>query len=260
MSDIEHQRVHFDAIAAQYIDARKSPRHIYLRDTTWQFALTDPVVDLLPHDRPIQMLEPMCGACEGRQIVEARLAKNVEYSGFDYSDAMVAEALKRYPGSEIWTQDVTQYEPDKEYDLIMLVGALHHVADHAPDVVNRLGKALRPGGLFILSEPVHNNPLFRLVREAIYRKNEAFDAETERGFTTRELNEIFKNAGLAQVSTLYPSLLAYVLWGCPEAFPMLDKGPMSLVRRYVELERHFWHSILAKYLTFGMYSVYQKPL
>lgn len=260
MSDTEHQREHFDAIASQYIEARKSPRHIYLRDTTWQVALTDQIVGLLPDDRPIKMLEPMCGACEGRQIVESRLGKRLEYSGFDYSDAMAAEALRRYPGSEIWTQDVTQYEADKDYDLIMLVGALHHVADHGPDVVNRLGKALRPGGLFVLSEPVHNNPVFRWVREAIYLRNEAFDAETERGFTTRELNNIFEDAGLSQVSTLYPSLLAYVLWGCPEAFPALDKGPMSLVKNYIGVERHLWQTTFAKYLTFGMYAIHQKSV
>ncbi len=260
MSDIEQQREHFDAIASHYLEARKSPRHVYLRDHTWQFALTDEIVELLPRDQPVKMLEPMCGACEGRQLIEGRLNRNVEYSGFDYSDAMVAEALSRYPSAKIWTQDVTQYEADEEYDLIMLVGALHHVADHAPDVVSRLGKALKPGGIFVLSEPVHNNPLFRWVRETIYQRNEAFDAETERGFTTRELNEIFEAAGLSQVSALYPSLLAYVFWGCPEAFPALDKGPMALVRTYVKMERHLWHTTLAKYLTFGMYSVYRKPM
>ncbi|MBG52053.1 MAG: hypothetical protein CML99_06485 [Rhodobiaceae bacterium] len=260
MDGIQQQREHFETQAEQYLKARESPRHIYLKNEMWRALLSDDLVASLPQDRPIRMLEPMCGACDGRMIIEDQLGYQVDYAGFDYSPAMVATARGRFPEANIWEQDVTKFEADAQFDLIMLVGALHHVAEHAESVVAKLSASLAPGGIFVLSEPVHNNPVFRLVREAIYKRNDSFDFETERGFTTAELREIFTSAGMETVKEIYPSMLAYVLWGCPEAFPALDKGPMSLVRSYVALERLFWGSLPAKYLTFGMFSAYRKPL
>lgn len=260
MDDLTHQRTHFESVAKHYTDARRSPRHQLLKRMMWRKAFSDKVLGRLPKDRPIRVLEPMCGTCEGRKILEEQINTEIDYFGFDYAPTMVAMAREEYPDAEIVEADVTTFEPDPGvYDLVMIVGSLHHVARHAAQTVERLSKGLAPGGLFIAAEPTHNNPVFRSIREGIYRNNDSFDAETERGFTTRELDEMFIAAGLRPFHKTYPTLLAYILWGNPEAFPALDRGPVGLVRAYASAESVLWSTPIAKYLGFGTFAVYEVP-
>lgn len=260
MDDLTHQRIHFEGVAEHYTNARRSPRHQALKRMMWNKTLCEKVLARLPSDRPVRMLEPMCGTCEGRKILEERLGTEVDYFGFDFAPTMVELARKAYPDAQIVEADVTTFEPDAgAYDLVMIVGSLHHVARHAAHVVTRLSKALAPGGLFIAAEPTNNNPLMKFIRERTYSSNAAFDAETERGFTTKELDEMFEAAGLRPLCKTYPTLLAYALWGNPEAFPALDRGPVGLVRAYTALESLLWSSPIAKYLGFGTFAVYEAP-
>ncbi|MEM1399818.1 MAG: class I SAM-dependent methyltransferase [Pseudomonadota bacterium] len=225
----------------------------------WRHFFAHPTVDLSRFDQPLKVLEPMCGTCEGRKILKENFDIELAYKGFDYAANMVALAKEAYPDAEIWQDDATKIDGSAHsVDVVMIAGGIHHVSAQAADVVDRLSQALRPGGLFIVAEPTHNNPLLRWVREFIYRRNRAFDAETERGFTTGELDQFFIRAGLTPVRKSYPTLLAYVLWGCPEAFPALDRGPLWLARSWTRFERLFWNTSLAKWAGFGTFAAYRK--
>ena len=140
------------------------------------------------------VFEPMCGYSEGKKIIESFCNKNILYAGFDYSRPLVEEAQFRYPGLDISIQDVTKYEATKEYDLIILIGGLHHVYAHTSDVLTRLTKALKPGGYFINFEPTQDNCIFRHIRERIYSKNLIFDEGTERAYDLSELNQFYRDA------------------------------------------------------------------
>lgn len=257
---VESQRIHFESVADEYIEARQSPRHRLLQKAMWQHFLDDPRINLSRYSKPLAVLEPMCGTCEGRKILEVNFAGPIAYKGFDYAANMVEAAKAAYPDAEIWQGDATKFsESEYDVDIIIIVGGIHHVAAQADDVVARLSQVLRPDGLFIVAEPTHNNPILRWVREAIYKRNGAFDEDTERGFTTPELDQFFLNSGLIPFRRSYPTLLAYILWGCPEAFPSLDRGPTWLVKSWIAFERMFWNGPIGKWFGFGTFAAYKKP-
>ena len=59
--------------------------------------------------------------------------------------------------------DVTKFKTDEKFDVIIIIGGLHHVPDFAGQVVRNLSSHLKDGGYFISYEPTSGNPLFRLI-------------------------------------------------------------------------------------------------
>jgi SAM-dependent methyltransferase len=174
----------------------------------------------------------------------------------------VVERLRAlHPDLDVRRTDVTTFEPTPlGYDLIILLGGLHHVPDAAAMVVRRLAGALKPGGLLVSFEPTFGNPLARRVRERIYDRNSLFDARTERSFAVDELLEMFEAAALEPVDILFPGLLSYVLYYNPDAFPGLNVGGSRLVRLTFALDRLLFRSALGRGLSFATLSVWRRPI
>jgi SAM-dependent methyltransferase len=256
MDKITRQAAHFDGIAETYRVARQHRNHRTIRHLMWKEFLGSR--DTLR--RPgCSVLEPMCGFAAGREILSTYLGVPFSYRGFDYSTAIIDSLKASNPNLVVNHSDVTRFEADSEYDIIILIGGLHHVPDQANQVVSRLGRALKPGGYFINFEPTNGNPLFTLAREWIYRRNSLFDAETERGFPIRAYYNMFERAGLRYVDSIYPGLLAYVLYYNPDAFPMLNVGGPWLVQALWWLERPFRRSAIGRTLSFATLALWQRP-
>lgn len=253
----ERQRAHFNEITSIYVEARRNPNHLLLKDLIWSSFFKEARV---PVSSRLDVLEPMCGTGEGLAIVRRHLTPDVRYSGFDYSEEIVAVARATHPGADIRQLDATTFDSGgRTYDWIVLIGGLHHVYSHADDVVRRLGAALKPGGYFLNLEPTQNCWLTRRVREHIYRKNALFDEESERGFDLSELDLMFERSGLVKASQAFPGLLAYVLYYNPDAFPRLNVGGPSLVRALFHLDRLFWKSWIGRKFSFATIGLWKKP-
>ena len=91
----------------------------------------------------LTVLEAMCGFGDGKAIVEKALGIEVTYTGFDFSNAVVARMRETRPELNIHQADVTRYETRDQYDLVVLLGGLHHVHHAAADAVKRVS-ARRP--------------------------------------------------------------------------------------------------------------------
>jgi SAM-dependent methyltransferase len=248
MGDVERQRAHFESISERYLTARGSATHLSLKSLLWN--------DFLSRNRRWlsaveHVLEPMCGYGEGKAILEAGLGKRFEYVGFDTSRPLVEEAGRRLPGCRIFVQDVTRFEAQGQFDLVILIGGLHHVHAQSAEVLRRLCSALKPCGCLINFEPTQNNSIARAVRNRVYRRNTLFDAQTERGFDLSELNALYQGAGFQIVDQAFPGLLAYVLYYNPDAFPALNRGGVGLVRTLYALERRFYRSAPARWASFA---------
>ncbi len=122
-----------------------------------------------------------------------------------------------------------------------------------------LAASLRPGGLLINLEPTHGNPLARMVRERIYRRNQLFDAETERAFSVEELDAMFVSAGLELAYRTYPGLLGYVLYYNPDAFPGLNLAGTRAVNMLFALERPLMATRIGRWLSFATLAVWRSP-
>ena len=249
------QRQHFDTIANQYAEARSGANHLAFKNLLWSEFLANKRA--LFNGRPT-VLEPMCGAADGFDLLRQHLGIDIDYEGLDVSDAMIEVARAQHPDLKLSQADVTRLEPRGPYDMVLILGGLHHVPHAAKEVVTALAKALRPGGYFLSWEPTHGNRLFKAVRESIYKRNAIFEPSTERAFEVSELFSMFEQAGFRRIDVLYPGLLGYVLYYNPDAFPGLNLGSPRVVNRLWKMERPFMRSWLARKLSFATLSLWQR--
>jgi SAM-dependent methyltransferase len=256
---VARQKAHFDSIAERYSESRQHANHLQLKHLIWtHFFAGARAAGFDPGDK-IDVLEAMCGFADGKDILETHLKTKITYSGFDYSSAVVDKLDVERPDIRVWQQDVTQFSSDKQFDIVIVLGGLHHVPHAAADVTARLATAIRPGGYFINLEPTHGNPVFQAARERIYSRNPYFDEQTERAFVVKELFGFFEVAGLEKVHVTWPGLRSYVLYYNPDAFPSLNLGSQRMVRSLFALEKPFLQTRIARALSFATLSLWRRP-
>ncbi|MEM7168173.1 MAG: class I SAM-dependent methyltransferase [Planctomycetota bacterium] len=252
---VEQQKQHFEAISDQYYEGRQSPTHQLFGDLLWSHFLRGKEWLRRPG---LRVLEPMCGFGHGRDVLLRHLGVPIEYQGFDYSEPLIDRARELNPDVDFFVQDVTRFEPQSQADLIVLLGGLHHVPDHAGTVVEKLAPALPKGGAFISFEPTNNTMFQRWIREGIYRRNDLFDDETERAFTVPELNGFFRDNGFEIRDQLHCGLLAYVLFCNPDCFPALNVGGKKIVRSAFAMDRLFMRTPIGRLASFATLTLYEK--
>jgi len=98
----------------------------------------------------------------------------------------------------------------------------------------------------------------RWARERIYDKNTLFDEQTERGFSVVELLDFFKYANFVPERILFPSLLSYVLYYNPDAFPLLNFGGKMAVKSAFRFDELFMENRVGRALSFATFSVWKK--
>jgi SAM-dependent methyltransferase len=256
---VERQREHFDRVSSTYFESRQHVNHLLLKALMWDYFFLGKQFLQAPD---LRLLEPMCGFAEGKRIVEEHLQPSFQYSGFDYSAPLVLRAKERDSELDIVEGNVLEFDASEcagRYDLMILIGGLHHVYEQAGEALKRLSPALRPGGHFISYEPTHDFAPVRWVRDSVYQRNTLFDEETERGFALSELDELFAAAGFELVDQMYPGLLSYVLFYNPDAFPLLNRGGSSLVKACFALDRLFLRSWPGRKFSFATLSLWRTP-
>lgn len=255
--DLERQRKHFNNVSDLYCNSRMDSKHLLLKELIWT-AFLDGKQKFLSNN--YSMLEPMCGMAEGYDILLKHVGKPGFYLGFDYSESMVAKANNDKPNISIIWGDVTTFTSNERFDLIVVIGGLHHVYSRAEKVVNNLSGLLKDGGCFLNFEPTHDNWFYKRIRESIYKNNKLFDEDTERGFDLKEYNGLFKNANLSIVDQVYPGLLSYILFYNPDAFPLLNRGNLFLVKILFAIDKIFWRSFIGKKLSFATITLWKKGI
>lgn len=253
---IDRQRDHFNAITDRYVSGRRDKNHIAVKRLIWREALKGVNFEL--PDR-FSVLEPMCGTGEGRDLVSSLISGRFEYSGFDNSDEIVAKAKADDPGANIWKADVTTVDlPKSAYDVAVILGGLHHVPFHVRQTLSTISGALKPGGYFINFEPTSGNPAFGWMRERIYKKNDIFDEETERGFDVKDLLGLVEGANMRPERIIFPGLAAYVMYYNPYAFPALNIGSPKTVERIFAIDRLFMSNPVGRFFSFATFSVWRR--
>ena len=254
----EIQRLHFNKISARYNRGRSHENHLTYKQTLWNYIFAK--LDKILPAKPILGLEAMAGNCE---ISLKFLEKYPELRmhAFDLSDNMVLAARKQTEGKkiEVFQSDILKFkDQDNKFDFAVLIGGLHHVPDSAALALKNIHSCLKPGGLFVNFEPTHNNFLLRKIRERIYRKNDLFEENSERGFELRNYNDLLNGAGLKPRIQFYPGLIGYVLYYNPDAFPMLNIGPKLFSKLLCRLDLLFGNTFLGRYFSFATFTIAQK--
>jgi len=73
---LERQREHFNSIADRYHQGRRTPDHLYLKQRMWTDVFSD-FGDF--KGRRLDVLEPMCGFCDGIDIIARHLSPDISY-------------------------------------------------------------------------------------------------------------------------------------------------------------------------------------
>ena len=254
MNKIEKQRAHYENIAQKYFERRQLSSYIVFKRLLWQFFFRDK--NYLKSS--VLVLEPMCGYAEGKGILEEHLNGNIEYEGFDNCDTCLDIAHRADPCVKVYKMDATKFKAGKKYDLVILIGGLHHIPDFAKDFVGTIHEILNKGGYFINFEPTHDNSFYKIIRELIYKKNPMFDSQTEKGFALSHLNGIYSSFGFKIIDQIYPGLLSYILYFNPEAFIFLNIGNKWSMRLVFNIEKIFFKNIVGRKLSFATLTLLQK--
>lgn len=255
-AETEKQRQHYDAVGQHYYQARQSRNHTRYKQMLWRhFFKNRQQLGV----NGMKLLEPMCGNADGKEIVETHLGVTARYEGFDYSPGFVARLRKERPDLNIRVQDITTFVPDREYDMIILIGGLHHIPRFTREALGGLNRALRPGGYFISFEATHNNRLFRSIRDRIYVRNAAFEETTEQAFEYSDLQALFHDSGFVLEDQFHAGLLSYILYYNPEAFPWLNIKGDRLMDLTFFLDRLFMKNAVGALLSFATLSLWKKP-
>ena len=256
----ERQRKHFNSIETSYEKAVNDPKARYYRKLVYKLFFHGTSLEKLMHGgKDFLVLEAMCGDGMGKRVIKEIYANaEFEYEGFDYSEEMVKEAKRKYPDSTFYQQDVKAFDPDKKYDVVMLLSGLHHVPDSAVDVMKKMHLALKDGGVFVSVEPTYNLSFFGWFGDRVYKHSKFYDYDSERRFSFKELNGIFNKSGFEIEKQIYPGLLGYLLWWFNPYPKLLKIGDLKTVRRLYRIEEKLYCNTWGRRFSLATFTILKK--
>jgi trans-aconitate 2-methyltransferase len=126
--------------AAQAWDpALYATRHAFV----WQHGAD--LIDLLAPRAGERVLDLGCGT---GQLTTQLAERGVDVVGIDRSPAMIEQARRNFPGVRFDVADATSFTADAPFDAVFSNATLHWVKPPS-DAVDRVWRALKPGGRFV---------------------------------------------------------------------------------------------------------------
>jgi trans-aconitate methyltransferase len=119
---------------------------LYNRKHAFVWEQAKEVIKLLAPKPGEKVLDLGCGTGHLTAEIAARGAKVV---GIDRSPEMIAEAQRRYPGTEFRVRDARRLSFDAQFDAVFSNAALHWIRE-PEQVIQGVVKALKPGGRFVV--------------------------------------------------------------------------------------------------------------
>jgi len=193
-------RALFDRIARDYADKDLHPAQRAARAHRLMRTLAT-----LERQRDLKILEIGCGA----GFAATYLAGTYDsYVGIDHSEPLVAYARvhNAEPGATFHTVDVGAYDPGDTFDLIFMIGVLHHLDDPV-GTLEQLRHLLGPGGVVAVNEPQAGNPLIRAAR-AIRKRIDSGYSGDQVEYSETQLRHLFIEAGYSDIGIVAQGLFS----------------------------------------------------
>lgn len=161
------QRVLFDSLADDYLAHYDDKTSRAFRDRFIHPALFNEVPL-----KGARVLDAMCGAGETTRFL---LDQGAHVDGLDVSGACIERYRKLWPRCRGYAESMLDSKlPDASYDVIAIVGGLHHLHPHVGSAMNEIYRLLKPGGYLCFLEP-HTGSLADIARRAWYRRDAMFE-------------------------------------------------------------------------------------
>jgi SAM-dependent methyltransferase len=137
-----------------------------------------------------RLLEVGCGSGYYSEVFATLLPGRLEYSGIDYSDAMIARARTRYPSAAFEVADAARLPyPDRAFDIVFNGVSLMHIVEY-PAAIREAARAAANYCVF------HTVPVFRDYQTTFLRKYAYGSPVVEIIFGKPELLSLCEAAGL----------------------------------------------------------------
>lgn len=187
-------REHFDSIAGKYVAKDLVPSSKCARKLRLESMLGH-----IPMQPTWRILEVGCGAGFAATYLRGRYAS---YLGCDHSQELIRAAGEYNSGPDVTflNMDIEDLADSEEFDLIFMVGVLHHLANR-PSVMARLKTLLRPGGFLAVNEPQPSNFLISMARQ-MRASMDAMYSDDQDELEGDEIRDLFESAGLTDVEII----------------------------------------------------------
>lgn len=127
------------------------------------------------------------------------------YIGLDHSEEMVKAARQYNQGNaqaEFIAANVKSLTlPDNVADVILSIGALHHMTE-LDEVMKSLNRIAKPNAFLVVIEPQNNNPLLQAMRWARSQVDSSY-SEEQIFFSEASLKELFSRHGITDITLTY---------------------------------------------------------
>ena len=210
---------------------------------------TRPVRDLvaaIPTSPVRNAIDLGCGPGNSTEVLAQRYP-HAEIAGIDDSDDMLRAARERLPGVSFERFDITTWNPDRCYDVILANASLQWLPDHAT-LYPRLASRLAEGGSLAIQTPDNlDEPAHRLARELA--ANSRWSAKTGQvALPTRHTAEFYFDLlrKVCRTVDVWRTTYFHVLSGGPAAVVEWFKGS-SLRPFLAPLDEHERAGFLATY-------------
>lgn len=178
------QQTHYERISADY-DAHYNDKYSREYMLTFVFEQMFNGLDL----QGSVLLEAMCGGGQTTNYVRERGA-NV--TGLDISPQQAAHFLRRHPDSSVLCGSILDTSfADNTFDVISVVGGVHHMPPNVNECIAEIHRILKPGGSFCFMEP-HTESFADRFRQFWYRYDPLF-AKNEAAINMSELRNKFED-------------------------------------------------------------------
>ena len=185
-------REHFDAIAEQYGAKDLAPSCRPARRRRLERTIA-----AIPGDQHDRVLEVGCGAGYGARYLRGRFR---HYTGIDHSRRLIefATANNSAEGVRFEASSISEYDPPRPFDLILMIGVLHHLEDAASSL-QTMARWLKPGGWIVANEPSPANPVVHATRVVRERLDRSYSSEQEE-ISAADMRSLLEGAGLVDVT------------------------------------------------------------
>jgi 2-polyprenyl-3-methyl-5-hydroxy-6-metoxy-1,4-benzoquinol methylase len=138
------------------------------------------------------ILEVGCGAGFTAEYLDGRYN---HYLGIDYAGELIDAAQKRHQKKNVRFQctDVDKFESDQKFDVILMIGVLHHIPE-VQSTLRRLKSFLKPNGVLVANEPRKGNLLISGLR-ALRKKIDPNYSRDQVEYSEAEAARLLKQSG-----------------------------------------------------------------
>lgn len=185
----------FDRIADDYSRKDLLPAHRRARRLR--------LIQTLRHtgiDESADLLEIGCGAGFAADDLRGRFRS---FHGIDHSTRLVdlANEINGGPGVSFATADASTLSLDRRFDVIFMIGVLHHLPDPEASL-RHLKSLLKADGVIAVNEPHNGNPAIQLARR-IRKRTDSHYSDDQTTFSGAGIRAVFEGAGF-DLTTLRP--------------------------------------------------------